>query len=169
MDEQKVMPENQKSVEQVEKVPEKPSIMKQFPSSKIKGKGSSLLILGSIFVVLFGVGTGWFLSGTGAASKGEKPKVEEKKTVDRGNGVIEIGEAGEEADEAEGTLKEGGVKGEGTHRLERDGGPSQTICLTSTMIDLQEFSEKKVKIWGETISPIECPWLMDVVKIKAIE
>lgn len=170
MDEQMVSAKDQKPQEPVREVSKKPSIMKRFPIGGVKSKGSVTIVIGSILVVLLGVGTGWFLSESRATTGGGgQVAVEEQRKVDIGNGVVELGEAGEEADEAEGTLEEGGLKGEGTYRLERDGGAARTVCLTSTVIDLQGFVGKKVKVWGETISPISCPWLMDVVKIKAVE
>lgn len=69
-------------------------------------------------------------------------------------------------DTAEGTLEEGGVNGEGTHHLVREGGPAQTVYLTSTVIDLQSFVGKKVQIWGQTLSAKQAGWLMDVGKLK---
>ena len=170
MDEQTVPATNQKLQEPVSEEPQKPSIMKRFPTGGVKSKGNLPIIVGSVLVVLLGVGTGWFLTGSRETTGGgEQAVVSQEKNVDIGNGVVELGEAGEKADEAEGVLAEGGLKGEGTYRLERDGGDARTVCLTSTVIDLQSFVGKKVKVWGETISPIACPWLMDVVKIKEAE
>jgi hypothetical protein len=169
MDEQMVSAKDQQPQDPVREVSTKPSIMKRFPVDGVKSKGTFFLVVGSLLVVLAGVSTGWFLSGGGVLGTEGERIVEEQKAVDIGDGVVELGEAGEEADEAEGTLVEGGLEGEGTYRLERDGGVARTVCLTSTAIDLQGFVEKKVKVWGETISPISCPWLMDVMKIKAIE
>ena len=71
--------------------------------------------------------------------------------------------------EVEGTLVEGGIEGEGTHHLERPGGPSQNVYLTSTAIDLQSLVGKKVHVWGETLSGIKAGWLMDVVKVKVLD
>ena len=169
MDEQKEVVKDQVPQEPV-KDATKPPIMKRFPKGGVKSKGNALIIFGSVFVVLLGLGTGWFLSGSKAVtSSGDGMVNEEQKKVETGDGVVELGEAGEEADEAEGQLEEGGVEGEGTYRLERDGGSARTVCLTSTAIDLSGFVGKKVKVWGETISPISCPWLMDVVKITESE
>jgi hypothetical protein len=170
MEDQAVTKEGPKEKGVVQDTPSKPTILKKFPTSGTKVGGNLPLILGSILVVLLGVGTGWFLSGSRSTGDSGMPvAVEEGKGVETGNGVVELGEAGTEADEAEGTLMEGGVEGEGTYRLERDGGPARTVCLTSTVIDLSSFVGKKVKVWGETISPISCPWLMDVVKVKEAE
>ncbi|MCR4329748.1 MAG: hypothetical protein NUV65_04360 [Candidatus Roizmanbacteria bacterium] len=65
-------------------------------------------------------------------------------------------------DAAEGLLKKGGVEGEGTHHLERKGGPSQNVYLTSSAVNLDQFVNKKVKVWGKTYSAQTAGWLMDV-------
>lgn len=144
----------------------KKPLLKKFPRA---GGRNLMLILGSFLVVLAGVGTGWLLSG-GAQGKGVKTSV---------SGVAPGGqktqtEAGIEDEEdfpdtAEGILEEGGIEGEGTHHLVRDGGPAKYAYLTSTVIDLQSFVGKTVKIWGETMAAKSAPWLMDVGKLKVIE
>lgn len=65
-------------------------------------------------------------------------------------------------DSAEGTLKLGGVDGEGTHHLVRPGGKSQNVYLTSSSVDLSALVGKKVKVWGKTYAAQTAGWLMDV-------
>ncbi|GIW63801.1 MAG: hypothetical protein KatS3mg091_603 [Patescibacteria group bacterium] len=72
-------------------------------------------------------------------------------------------------DKAEGVLKEGGIDGEGSFHLERPGGESQNVYLTSTTVDLTQFINKKVQIWGATYKGEKAGWLMDVGYIKIIE
>lgn len=72
-------------------------------------------------------------------------------------------------DTATGTLEAGGSNGEGTHKLVRGGGPSQTVYLISSIVDLNEFIGKKVEIWGETIRAQRVGWLMDVGRVKIVE
>lgn len=146
--------------------------LKQFPIKKfpkMTWKSSAPLIVASIFVVLAGVGTGWLLSGkvSGGSLFGGGEKVAPGAKME----ASEAGLADEATfrDSAEGVLKEGGVDGEGTHHLEREGGPSQNVYLTSTVIDLASFVGKKVMVWGETISAKEAGWLMDVGKVKVVE
>ena len=56
-------------------------------------------------------------------------------------------------DSAEGMLDAGGFNGEGTHTLVRDGGPSQTAYLMSSVVDLDQFVGKKSKsIWTNDCS-----------------
>lgn len=144
------------------------SIMKQFP--KKKGKDTVFLVAGALVVVLAGVGTGWLLSGAASAEKsttgpGSQVTVGEQKDAK------EAGITDEETfrDSAEGVLVEEGIEGEGTHHLERGLGPEKDVYLTSTVIDLQSFVNKKVQVWGETISARKAGWLMDVGKIKVID
>lgn len=72
-------------------------------------------------------------------------------------------------DQAEGVLETGGIDGEGTHKLIREGGESQTVYLTSSVLDLSQFVGKKVRIWGETHAAQKAGWLMDVGKVETIE
>lgn len=137
--------------------------------SKLPGKNISPPILVAIvLVIIVGVGTGYLLSQQpGGGIPGGKVEV--------APGVVvkdkEIGLDDEKTfrDSAQGTLKEGGIDGEGSHRLERPGGESQNVYLTSSVIDLDEFVGKKVEVWGETQKGQKAGWLMDVGKIKIIE
>lgn len=71
-------------------------------------------------------------------------------------------------DTATGTLQSGGLKGEGTHNLVRDGGPSQTVYIVSSVVDLDQYVGKKVQIWGQTLKATHVPWLMDVGRLKLL-
>lgn len=126
------------------------------------------VVAGSVYIVLIlvGVGTGYLLSrntklagvGTGEPSGMIKTeKVEgsaDTKTF---------------KDSAEGTIEKGGINGEGTHKLLREGGPSQTAYLVSSVVDLDSYVGKKVKVWGETFAAQKAAWLMDVGKIEILE
>lgn len=71
-------------------------------------------------------------------------------------------------DKAEGLLKEGGIDGEGNFHLERPGGESQNVYLTSSIVDLSEFVGKKVRVWGETFQGEKAGWLMDIGYIEIL-
>lgn len=71
-------------------------------------------------------------------------------------------------DPVEGTLREGGIEGEGAYHLERPGGESQNVYLTSSVIDLSTFVGKKVKVWGETNAAQRAGWLMDVGRLQIL-
>ncbi len=129
---------------------------------------NSLVMVGiGILVVLAGILTGGVLSGKllakGGTAKGPTATVKSSST-----------EAGVKntdnfKDTAEGMLREGGIKGEGTYHLERPGGETHTVYLTSTVVDLSPFVGKKVQIWGQTYAGKHAPWLMDVGKVKVLE
>jgi hypothetical protein len=72
-------------------------------------------------------------------------------------------------DDAEGVLIHGGIEGEGTHRLLRAGGVSQTVCLTSSVLDLDLFVDHKIKVSGETFDTQKCQWFMDVGQVEILE
>ncbi|MGD8744409.1 MAG: hypothetical protein PVJ52_02350 [Candidatus Woesebacteria bacterium] len=165
MEEQKENKPQEK--ENTDKTTTKTNLVKKIP--KVDLKGNLFLGLAAFIVVLAGLGTGWLLSGTGTAQKSASP-VEEVAPGAQKDGK-EAGIADEETfrDSAEGILVEGGIDGEGTHHLDRGLGPTKDVYLTSTVIDLQNFVDKKVMIWGETISAQKAGWLMDVGKIKVVE
>lgn len=71
-------------------------------------------------------------------------------------------------DSAEGYLQIGGIDGEGSHKLLRPGGDSQTVYLTSSITDLNKFDGMQVKVWGETFKGQQAGWLMDVGRVQVI-
>jgi hypothetical protein len=73
------------------------------------------------------------------------------------------------ADSAVGVVKKGGVNGEGTHTLDREGGADQDAALTSSVVDLDLFIDKKVEVDGETNDSNKAGWFMDVGSIKILE
>ncbi|KKQ43261.1 MAG: hypothetical protein US60_C0005G0021 [Microgenomates group bacterium GW2011_GWC1_37_8] len=150
---------------QSQNIPAQQSVMKEFPKKEGK-KQTIVILLASILVVMAGIASGWLLSSSKA--KGNSVTQTSDKQESQIEQEIQEGDI-EGLDEAEGTLIEGGIEGEGTHHLEKEGGPSQNVYLTSTIIDLQPLVGKKVHIWGETISGIKASWLMDVIKVKELE
>ena len=123
------------------------------------------VIIGIAFVTLAGIVTGYMLS---------RSKVEGVSISKTGAKTVEtekvIGSMDERfKDEAEGILKQGGIDGEGTHYLERAGGASQYVYLTSLLIPLDDYVDKKVKVWGETNKAQKAGWLMDVGRLEVLE
>lgn len=72
------------------------------------------------------------------------------------------------SDTAEGIVREGGIEGEGAFHLERPGGESQNVYMTSSIVDLSKFVGKKIKVWGQTQKAQYAGWLMDVGKIEVL-
>jgi len=133
-------------------------------------KKQTKMIIGGVFVlmILLGVLTGYFISGgkkqttsgTNAAAAGPTAK---------GKNVFGSADTKTFTDSATGTVEKGGISGEGTHTLIREGGPSQTACLVSSVLDLDQFVGKKVKVTSKTMDATKCPWLMDVGQVEVLE
>ncbi len=91
---------------------------------------------------------------TGTAQVGESYGVEDTKVF---------------TDSAEGEITSGGIDGEGSHHLVREGGESQYVYLTSSIIDLDQFVGRKVKVWGQTFEAQKAGWLMDVGRLEIVK
>ena len=133
------------------------------PNQKLEEVRMKRVIWGVyVFLIVLGVGTGYLLSRVqgGELSSGEKPSFVKTDKV--------VGSTDEKTfrDSAVGVIEKDGIDGEGTHKLIREGGPSQTAYLISSVIDLDEYIGKKVKAWGETVAAKKAAWLMDVGKIE---
>ncbi len=142
-------------------------ILRKFSGPQRKNTFVPLLFI--VFVVLAGVGTGWFLSGGALAKKTGIPQGQGAPGAKEGANEAGIADESTFSDMAEGTLEKGGIEGDGTHTLVRNGGPSKYVALTSTVIDLDSFAGKKVQVWGQTLTAQKAPWLMDVGKIKIVQ
>lgn len=72
-------------------------------------------------------------------------------------------------DGAIGTIEKGSINGVGTHILNREGGVSQRASLTSSVVDLDLFVDRKVEVKGETNASNKTAWLLDVGSVKVLE
>lgn len=125
-------------------------------------KDARIILIVYVALMLLGVGTGYLLSHKGESSRSG---VETGSAI-TGNKVVGVQDASTFKDCAAGKLEKGGVEGEGTHKLIRDGGPSQTAYLISSVIDLDQFVEQNVKVCGETFAAKKVSWLMDVGRLE---
>lgn len=121
-----------------------------------------------IAVAILGLGSGYFLSMGGV----DNPKSDMRAVVspsDIKEGMI-VGSDDTKVfkDTAEGLLKAGGKNGEGAFHLERPGGESQNVYLTSSIVDLSKFLNREIKVWGETQKAKVAGWLMDVGRIEVL-
>ncbi|MEK7129451.1 MAG: hypothetical protein AAB803_00380 [Patescibacteria group bacterium] len=119
-----------------------------------------------VYALLIGLGvaTGYVLSRTGTPlSSAGKPTM-----INTGK-VAGVTDERTFKDSAVGTVEKGGINGEGTHKLIREGGVSQTAFLISSIVDLDQYVGKKVKVWGQTFDAEKAAWLMDVGKIEIQE
>jgi len=126
-----------------------------------------LPVLLAVLVLGAGILTGWWFSArkTSTAPTGSiGPMSEIKKGSEYG-----VNDTSSFKDQAIGVLQAGGLEGEGTHHLLREGGPSQTVYLTSSVLDLDQFVGRKIQVWGATMAAKKAGWLMDVGKVKILE
>ena len=142
-------------------------VIEEQPSSR------KISLVGFILVVLvLGVISGWALFKSPFFKSTPKGEIQlaEGGTASR----AKVGETyGREddvfKDEAVGVVEANGLSGEGTHKLLREGGESQTVFLTSSILDLDMFIDRKVIVWGQTFSSEKVGWLMDVGRLKVVE
>jgi len=130
-----------------------------------------------VFVlIILGLGTGFIMSRTKITKNSNSSsniKSEPAQKIDETT-KLEVGKvygntAGNFKDSATGTIEKGSINGEGTHILNREGGKTQRASLTSSVVDLDLFVDKKVEVKGETNSSTKTAWLMDVGAIKILE
>ena len=143
-------------------MPKTPLVHQMEKGDKVLAKKTILAI---VLILLSGILTGYLLSS--AAKKQQISSGTAEGNIGQKK-VVGTSDTKTFKDFAEGVLEEGGVNGEGTHRLIRPGGDSQTVYLTSSVLDLNQFTGKKVRVWGETFSAQQAGWLMDVGKIEVL-
>ncbi len=124
-----------------------------------------LLLMLLVFICL-GIGTGFLLA-----------KVKHPLTTTQANKMITASDVKTGTtygsndtstfkDMAEGIMAAGGIDGEGQNHLVRSGGDSQNVYLTSSSVDLSQFTGHKVKVWGQTQKAKKAGWLMDVGRVE---
>ncbi len=130
---------------------------------KQKTTGDMSVVFFTIILVValaLGIGGGYFLNGYfGKNSQQASSQTNTSQEAKKGVGILDKKEF---PDSVEGVLRQGGVDGEGNFHLERPGGDSQNVYLTSSTVDLSQFIGKKVKVWGKTFQGQKAGWLMDV-------
>ncbi len=148
------------------------SVMHDFNPANPTAMPIQKVLFSLLLVVLFGLGSGFVLAkvkGSPATSgKGGLGSLVSGSSVEKGK---TYGSTDTEVnkDSAEGKMVEGGVEGEGQYHLERPGGESQNVYLTSSTVDLAQFIGRKVKVWGQTQTAQKVGWLMDVGGVKVLD
>lgn len=139
----------------------KNTIIHSLDESENKKNLNNLFVLPLMFlsVLIFGVFSGWFIAQIYEKKENNQKSLGQKIEVKKTAGIVDKKTF---KDTAEGVLREGGIDGEGQFHLERPGGPSQNVYLTSTTVDLSQFIGKKIRVWGETFSAQKAGWLMNV-------
>jgi len=117
-------------------------------------------------VIILGIFTGYLLTRFNQPKNAVSDTAAKSESVSNYEKAVGSADTKTFTDSAEGTIEKGGSGAEGTHQLVRDGGPSQTVYLISSVVDLDEFIGKKVKVWGQTQAAKKVAWLMDVGRIE---
>lgn len=142
--------------------------LRKVPSRVLSPKLSRLLpIIIIVVIVSVGIFTGLVFS-----SRSKSAKIAASRAS-----IVEENLSGEQKksfnqtfrDSVEGTVEKNDdleKYAQGTHKLIRPGGEDQTAYLTSSVLDLDEYVGKKVKVFGETFGSSQVGWLMDVGKVE---
>lgn len=148
----------------------KEPLVHDFNKSSSKAKFPPKIIVLLIGVVLVGIISGYLLSGKGVSGitqNSGQGGIFNNSSASKGT-IVGSNDTTTFKDTAEGVLKQGGVDGEGAFHLERSGGESQNVYLTSSTLDLSKFINKKVKVWGQTQKAKTAGWLMDVGRLEVL-
>lgn len=150
----------------MEKLTKEEPLVKNFDSNNSIFFTTKLIIAITAALIL-GVGTGYYFTQNSSTVSKVKNSIN-SSTVAKG-ATAGSGDSKIFTDTAEGKLKEGGIEGEGAFHLERPGGDSQNVYLTSSEVDLGKYVGRKLKVWGQTQKAQHAGWLMDVGKIEVLE
>lgn len=166
--------EKEQKPKMVHSLQSKPVTIQSKEKGKNMGKKQALII--GVLVVILGISSGFGLAITrngGSITDGFSNEASLKREVSNEEITVgtKVGIADEATfkDKAEGQLEKGGIDGEGSHHLVRPGGETQTVYITSSVIDLDQFIGRKVKIWGETMAADKAGWFMDIGKLEVLE
>lgn len=142
-------------------------LVRDFNTSATKFLTPKVLAIFAVLLVL-GLISGYFASQGKTSTASVTSVTGEAGSIEKGK-VYGSDDTKTFKDIAEGILKDEGIDGEGTHRLVRPGGDSQNVYLTSSIVDLSLFVDRKVKIWGQTQKSQVAGWLMDVGRVEVLE
>lgn len=143
---------------------EEEKVVHKFDTKTSFFSGKYIIIL--VIALLLGVGTGYLFANKSGTSGGLK--LSNVLSSSPKGTTVGSSDTSTFKDTAEGTLKEGGIDGEGAFHLERSGGDSQNVYLTSSIVDLSKYVNQKIKVWGQTQKAQHAGWLMDVGRIQVL-
>lgn len=151
---------------------ELPKVEEEQVFHDMTGKRTSFLTPGIIgiflAVIILGIISGYILSQRTVVSSSKNSNTSSQDAVQKGT-LYGSNDTATFKDIAEGVVKEGGIDGEGQFHLVRPGGDSQNVYLTSSLVDLSKFIDRKVKVWGSTQAAKKAGWLMDVGRVEVEE
>lgn len=144
----------------------KRSLLHSFTQGQSKPIFTGMFLTFLSLIILFGIGAGYMLAQNGGQVGGVNVG---NVTTGGGSGNIEgTDDLKTFKDTAEGVLQEGGIEGEGQFHLERPGGESQYVYMTSSIVDLSKYKGRKIKVWGQTQKAQRAGWLMDVGRVQVL-
>jgi len=119
-----------------------------------------------LVLIVLGIGTGFIFANRGLPLKGgTNGQITSSAQLSSGT-ILGSSDTTTFKDTTEGILKKGGLSGEGQYHLERPGGESQFVYVTSSTVDLSLLEGKKIKVWGQTQTAQHVGWLMDVGRVE---
>jgi hypothetical protein len=150
----------------------KPAFTEEITTPAPKMTNKFVLPISFILVIALGAYSGAMLKSSMATKGGAVSPELSGIQADIPESGVKVGDIFGSANEksfntsATGVIDKGGINGEGTHKLVRPGGISQTAYLTSSVIDLDSLVGHQVTVWGETFKGQKAGWLMDVGRAK---
>lgn len=148
------------------------SIIHKMSGSSLTSQSQSRFLPLIIIFLVAGVLSGFVLSkviGKASPLMGTKEVSQVDSNEIKKGQVYGVQDAKTFPDSTEGKLGKGGFNGEGSHKLIRPGGDSQTVYLTSSTLELDTFVDRKIKVWGATYKPQRVGWFMDVGRVEVLE
>lgn len=142
------------------------TLIHSFPLKETEEIPVKKIIVTLFLAAFFGLLTGFLIFQTRELLLAKQDKT--STGVKKPKAVVGIKDKKTFKDHAEGILREGGIDGEGQFHLERPGGPSQNVYLTSTTVDLSQYLGKRVRVWGQTFAAQKAGWLMDVGLVEVL-
>ncbi len=143
--------------------------MHNFNDKNSKNPFSLKYVIVLVVIIGLGFGSGFILSkiSPNLIQDNALPSPVGKNAIEKGK-TYGSNDTSTFKDSTEGVLKEGGIEGEGQYHLVRPGGDSQNVYVTSSLVDLSLFLNKKIKVWGETQTAQKAGWLMDVGRVEVL-
>ncbi len=149
----------------------KPAVLHNFEGKAASNSSRKVFIVLLVFLLLGGLtgyGVASFTSNGSSLSSDSGESSQNNTNIKKGT-VVGVQDEKTFTDNAEGVLRDGGIEGEGTHHLERPGGESQNVYLTSSVLNLSDFAGRKIKVWGKTYAGEKAGWLMDVGRVQVLD
>lgn len=157
-------------IEKIETQDQSKPLIHDFDKESVKNAFTPKVIALLFGVIVVGILSGYLASAKtgGLSTSGGKGGLLNSSSSVAGGTIVGSNDTKTFSDIAEGALKEGGINGEGAFHLERPGGDSQNVYLTSSSVDLSKFIGKKIKVWGQTQKAQSAGWLMDVGRVQVM-